>query len=58
MRLGFSKRLIGHLPQGHWQTITFATDLRHDGMVVPFVINGLITGASFLAYRLLNAMTS
>src|SRR5208283_1516871 len=33
-------RLIGRVPQGHWQTVTFVAGLRHDGMVAPFVING------------------
>jgi hypothetical protein len=42
-------RLIGHVPQGNWQTITFVAGLRHDAMVVPFVINGAMNGASFLA---------
>ncbi len=43
-------RLIGHVPQGHWQTVTFVAGLRHDGMVAPFVINGPMTGASFVTY--------
>jgi transposase len=43
-------RLIGRVPQGHWQTVTFVAGLRHDGMVAPFVINGPMTGAGFLAY--------
>jgi transposase len=43
-------RLIGHVPQGHWQTITFVAGLRHDAMVAPFVINGPMNGAIFLAY--------
>ena len=43
-------RLIGHVPQAHWQTVTFVAGLRHDGMVAPFVINGRMTGASFIAY--------
>jgi len=43
-------RLIGHVPQAHWQTVTFVAGLRHDGMVAPFVINGPMTGASFIAY--------
>jgi transposase len=43
-------RLIGRVPQGHWQTITFVAGLRHDGMVAPFVIDGAMTGASFRAY--------
>jgi len=44
------ERLIGRVPQGHWQTITFVAGLRHDGMVAPFVIEGAMTGESFLAY--------
>lgn len=43
-------RLIGRVPQGHWQTVTFVAGLRHDGMVAPFVINGPMTGASFVTY--------
>jgi len=43
-------RLIARVPQAHWQTVTFVAGLRHDGMVAPFVINGPMTGASFLAY--------
>jgi transposase len=43
-------RLIGHVPQGNWQTVTFVAGLRHDGMVAPFVINGAMNGACFLAY--------
>jgi len=38
------------VPQGNWQTITFVAGLRHDAMVAPFVINGAMNGASFLAY--------
>jgi hypothetical protein len=44
------ERLIAHVPQGRWQTITFVAGLRHDGIVAPFVINGAMNGASFLAY--------
>jgi transposase len=43
-------RLIGHVPQSRWQTITFVAGLRHDAIVAPFVINGPMNGASFLAY--------
>jgi transposase len=45
-----AERLIAHVPQGHWQTITFVAGLRQDGIVAPFVINGSMNGASFLAY--------
>ena len=43
-------RLIGHVPQSHWKTLTFVAGLRQDGMVAPFVIEGPIDGANFLAY--------
>ena len=43
-------RLIGHVPQSHWQTITFVAGLRHDAMVAPMVIEGPITAEMFLAY--------
>jgi len=43
-------RLIGRVPQGYWQTVTFVAGLRQDGMVAPLVINGAMTGASFLTY--------
>jgi hypothetical protein len=35
-------RLIGHVPQSHWQTITFVAGLRHDAMVAPMVVEGPI----------------
>jgi transposase len=43
-------RLIGHVPQSHWQTITFVAGLRHDAMVAPMVVEGPITAETFLAY--------
>lgn len=43
-------RLIGHVPQSNWQTITFVAGLRHDRMVAPMVIDGAMNGAIFLAY--------
>lgn len=44
------ERLIAHVPQGRWETITFVAGLRRDGIVAPFVVNGAMNGASFLAY--------
>src|SRR5271157_2602684 len=44
------ERLISHVPQGHWKTITFVAGLRHDQMVAPFVVDGPMTRATFLAY--------
>jgi transposase len=44
------ERLIGRVPQGHWKTMTFVAGLRHDKMVAPFVVDGAMTKATFLAY--------
>jgi transposase len=44
------ERLVGSVPHGHWKTITLVVGLRHDGMVAPFVIDGPMNGAIFLAY--------
>lgn len=44
------ERLVGHVPHGHWKTITFVAGLRHNGMVAPLVIDGSMTGPTFLAY--------
>ena len=44
------ERLIGHAPHGHWKTMTLVAGLRHDGMVAPLIIDGSMTGATFLAY--------
>ena len=44
------ERLISRVPQGHWKTITFVAGLRHDKMVAPFVVDGPMTRATFLAY--------
>ena len=44
------KRLIGHAPFGHWNTMTFIAALRHDGIVAPFVLDGPINGESFRTY--------
>ena len=43
-------RLIGRVPQGHWKTMTFVAGLRHNRMVAPFVVDGPMTRAAFLAY--------
>jgi transposase len=44
------ERLIGRVPQGHWKTMTFIAGLRHNRMVAPFVVDGPMTRAAFLAY--------
>ena len=65
--VGFSKsgeRLVGHVPQGHWKTITFVAALRRYGMRASQTIDGSMTGKKFLAYveqslaRRSNARTS
>lgn len=39
--------LIGRVPFGHWNTMTFVAGLRHDGIVAPWGIDGPINGAAF-----------
>ena len=42
--------MIGTVPLGSWETITFVAALRHDKMTAPMVIEGAMTGEVFLAY--------
>lgn len=49
-RCSRGERLIGYAPQGHWKTLTFVAGLRHRAMVAPFVLEGAMNGAMFLAY--------
>ena len=44
------KRLIAHVPHGHWKTLTFLAGLRHDRIVAPFVLDGPINGDAFTAW--------
>jgi transposase len=44
------KRVIEHVPHGHWKTTTFVGALRHDGLTAPMVLDGAINGNYFLAY--------
>ena len=43
-------RLVAHVPQGRWRTLTFLAALRCDRIDAPCVIDGPINGQSFLAY--------
>ena len=42
--------MIGTVPLGAWETITFVGALRHNKMTAPMVIEGAMTGEMFLAY--------
>ena len=44
------RRLTGRAPYGHWNTMTFLAALRCDGIEAPFLLNGPVNHASFLAY--------
>ena len=44
------KRLIGHAPFGHWNTMTFVAALRHDAITAPWVFDGPINGCIFKTY--------
>ena len=41
------KRLITHVPFGHWKTMTFMAALRSDRIDAPWVLDGPINGAAF-----------
>ena len=43
-------RVIGTVPLGAWETITFVAALRHNKMTAPMVVEGAMTGGMFLAY--------
>ena len=43
-------RVIGSVPLGAWETITFVAALRHNKMTAPMVLKGAMTGEMFLAY--------
>ncbi len=44
------KRLITHVPYGHWQTMTFIGALRHDRIEAPWVLDGSINAEAFKTY--------
>ncbi len=44
------ERLIGKVPQGHRKTTTVIAALRCDAVTAPFVVDGAVNGAIFLAY--------
>jgi hypothetical protein len=44
------ERLIGRVPFGTWETLTFVAGLRCDGMTAPLVIEGAMNGEIFLSY--------
>jgi transposase len=43
-------RVIGTVPLGAWETLTFVGALRHNKMTAPMVIEGAMTGEMFRAY--------
>lgn len=44
------ERCRAAIPHGHWKTTTFTGALRLTGMTAPFVLDGPMNGAAFLAY--------
>ena len=43
-------RLRVGVPHGHWKTTTFVAGLRREGLMAPFVLDGLMNRAAFEAY--------
>jgi hypothetical protein len=46
----FGTRVIGTVPLGAWETLTFVGALRHNEMTAPMVIEGAMTDEMFRAY--------
>src|SRR4029450_9478566 len=44
------ERVIGSVPLGTWETISFVAPLRPNKMTAPMVVEGAMTGEMFLAY--------
>ena len=44
------ERLVGEVPMGHWETLTFIAGFRQIGIVAPMLIKGAMNGEAFLAY--------
>ena len=44
------ERLVAATPHGHWKTTTFVAGLRRTGIIVPYVLDGPMTGDVFRAY--------
>ena len=42
-------RLVDHVPFGHWETLTFVSALRRNGLVAPILIEGPMNGELFPA---------
>ena len=49
-RSPIGERLVAKVPHGHWKTLTLVAALRVDGVTAPYVIDGAMDGAVFLAY--------
>lgn len=45
-----SKRLVAHVPHGHWKTMTFIAALRCNRFDAPWVLDGPINGEVFKTY--------
>ena len=44
------ERLVAKVPHGHWKTLTLIAALCIDGVTAPYVIDGAMDGATFVAY--------
>ena len=49
-RCARGQRLLAKVPHGHWKTLTLVAALRVDGLTAPYVVDGAMDGAAFLAY--------
>jgi transposase len=44
------ERVVGKVPQAHWQMTTLVAGIRADGVVAPFALKGAMDGLTFESY--------
>ena len=49
-RCARGERLVASVPHGHWKTLTLIAALRVGGLTAPYIVDGAMDGAAFMAY--------
>ena len=49
-RCARGERLVASVPHGHWKTLTLIAALRAGGLTAPYIVDGAMDGAAFMAY--------
>ena len=49
-RCARGERLVASVPHGHWKTLTLIAAMRVGGLTAPYIVDGAMDGAAFMAY--------